>query len=323
MNLQDIYAARNKIYSVVRRTPLRRTDSLSDKIGSNVFYKQEYLQDTGSFKVRGAANLILNLSTEQQKRGVVTYSTGNHGRATAHVARLVGSKAKVCLSHNVPENKKQGIKRSGGELVVYGDSQDQAQEKALDLQEEEGLAVIPPFDNKYIIAGQGTIGLEIMEKLPEVDTVIVPLSGGGLLGGIALAVKSASPECRVIGVSMDRGAAMYESLKAGKPVQVEEVSTLADSLQGGILLDNQYTFNLVKKYVDEVILVTEEEIEAGITHAFLEDHMVLEGAAAVGTAALLNDKISNPGENIAVVTTGCNIDKQQFLSVIKKNKGKF
>ncbi len=320
--LRDIFEAREKIVPVIRHTPLIYSGGISDQIGRNVYYKLEIMQDTGSFKVRGAGSVILHLSPEQREKGVVTYSTGNHGRATAHVARLVGSKAKVCLSTNVPENKREGIKNSGGELVIYGKSQDEAVEQALQLNEEEGLAVVDPINDPYTIAGHGTIGLEIFEDLPEVDTVLVPVSGGALISGIALAVKSINPDCKVYGISMDRGAAMYESIKAGKPVLIDEVPSLADSLQGGILLDNKYSFNMVKEYVDELVLVTEEEIGMAITHAFFEDHLILEGAGAVGIAALMAGKIPVIGDNVVVVTTGGNIDNNEFLSVIEENRDK-
>ncbi len=319
----DIFEAQKKISSLIRKTPLKKSIDLSNRIGTDIYYKLEFLQDTGSFKVRGAANFLLHLDSTERGRGVVTYSTGNHGRATAYIASLIGSKAKVCLSENVPDNKRKEIEKVGGELVVYGNSQDEAEIRALELKEQEGLCVVPPFDHSFIIAGQGTIGLEILQDLPEVDSVIVPLSGGGLISGIAIAIKYNKPKCRLIGVSMDRGAAMFESVKLGKPVQVEEVQTLADSLQGGILLKNQYTFEIVKRYVDDIILVTEEEIALGITYAFFKDHYVLEGAAAVGIAALLAGKIREPGENVVIINTGSNIDNNQFLSVIRKNQNRF
>lgn len=319
----DIFEAQKRISSLICKTPLKKSIDLSSRVGAGIYYKLEFLQDTGSFKVRGAANFLLHLDPSERGRGVVTYSTGNHGRATAYIASLIGSKAKVCLSKNVPDNKRKEIEKVGGELIVYGNSQDEAEIRALELKEQEGLYVVPPFDHPFIIAGQGTVGLEILQDLPGVDSVIVPVSGGGLIGGIAVAIKYNKPKCRVIGVSMDRGAAMFESLKFGKPVQVEEVQTLADSLQGGILLDNQYTFEIVRRYVDDIILVTEEEIALGIAYAFFKDHYMLEGAAAVGIAALLAGKIRVVGENTVVITTGKNIDNNQFLSVIKENQDKF
>ena len=317
LELKDIYKASNKIYDIARKTPLYKTVDLSDELGSEIYYKLEFLQDTGSFKVRGASNFALNLSTEKLKKGLVTYSTGNHGRAVSHVAKTLGTDAKVCLSNNVPENKKEGIRKSGGNVIVYGESQDEAKIKAEELNISEGRSIVPPFDDTHIISGQGTIGLEIMQEIPDLDSVIVPLSGGGLISGIALAVKSVNPECKVYGVSMDRGAAMYESIKTGEEVEVDEVDTLADSLQGGILLDNQYTFEMVKKYVDDIILVTEEEIKEAINYIFYNDHFVVEGASAVGTAALLSNKINNSDEKRAIILTGTNISNEEFMSVIK------
>ena len=317
LELKDIYKASNKIYDIARKTPLYKTVDLSDELGSEIYYKLEFLQDTGSFKVRGASNFALNLSTEKLKKGLVTYSTGNHGRAVSHVAKTLGTDAKVCLSNNVPENKKEGIRKSGGNVIVYGESQDEAKIKAEELNISEGRSIVPPFDDTHIISGQGTIGLEIMQEIPDLDSVIVPLSGGGLISGIALAVKSVNPECKVYGVSMDRGAAMYESIKTGEEVEVDEVDTLADSLQGGILLDNQYTFEMVKKYVDDIILVTEEEIKEAMSYIFYHDHFVVEGASAVGTAALLSNKINNSDEKRAIILTGTNISNEEFMSVIK------
>jgi threonine dehydratase len=317
--MADIYEAKNLIYYIVRKTPLYKAQSLSEKYNSDLYYKLEFLQDTRSFKVRGATNYALHLSDEKLESGLTTYSTGNHGRATAHVAKKLNTDAKICISENVPQNKIDGIKSSGGKPVIYGKSQDEAQEKALELNRNENRSVVPPFDHKHIICGQGTIGLELLEKLPKLDSVLVPLSGGGLISGIAYVVKSINPDCKVYGISMEDGAAMYESLKADKPVQVKEADSLADSLQGGILLDNKYTFEMVKKYVDEVVLVSEEEIKNAIAHAFYEEHFILEGAAAVGIAAILSDKVDVSNQKSAVILTGTNISNEEFISIIKNN----
>ncbi|KUK65068.1 MAG: Threonine dehydratase, catabolic [Parcubacteria bacterium 34_609] len=318
----DIFEARKRISSLIYKTPLRKSIALSKRVGAHAYYKLEFLQETGSFKIRGAANFLVHLDHSQLSKGVVAYSTGNHGKATAYMATLIGSKAKICLSQNVPAHKQEEIKKVGGEVIVVGKSQDEAEIRALELKDREGLSVVPPFDHPYIIMGQGTIGLEILEDLPNVDTVIVPVSGGGLISGIATVIKINKSNCRIIGVSMNRGAAMFESVQQGKPVQVEEVETLADSLQGGILLDNQYTFDIVRKYVDDIILVTEEEIALALTYVFLQDHYILEGAAAVGIAALLAGKVRDLGKNVVIVLTGNNVDNNQLLSVIKNNKDK-
>lgn len=319
IKMADIFEAKNLIYSVARETPLYKAQHLSKTTNSDIYYKLEFLQDTRSFKVRGAANFAMHLNKEKLKSGLTTYSTGNHGRATAHVAQQLGTDAKICLSKNVPQNKIEGIKNSGGQVVVYGNSQDEAQKKANQLSQSENRAVVPPFDHKHIICGQGTIGLEIMEKIPELDNVLVPLSGGGLISGIAYAIKSINPECKVYGISMEKGAAMYESLQEGKPIQIEEADSLADSLQGGILLDNQYTFEMVKKYVDEVVLVSEEEIKEAMIHAFYKEHFILEGAAVVGIAAILTEKVDVSNQKSAVILTGTNISNEEFVSIIKNN----
>ena len=317
ITLHDIFQASRTIAAVARDTPLIRSEPLSERVGANVYLKLETLQDTGTFKVRGAANKLVNLTSVEQQAGVVTVSTGNHGRAVAYVARHLGFKAVVCISDRVPRNKVDALKRLKAEVVIHGQSQDEAEGRARQIQEERGASLIPPFDDPHIIAGQGTIGLELLADLPEIDTALVPLSGGGLAGGIALALKSAGPHIRVIGVSMERAPVMYQSLQAGRPVQIAEEETLADSLQGGIGLDNQHTFRLVQQYVDDVILLSEAEIASGMTFAFFEHHLVLEGAGAVGLAALLHDKVPNLGRNVAVVLSGGNVEMTSFLAVVK------
>ncbi len=317
LTLQDIFQAKQTITSVARETPLILSDSLTERVGANVYLKLETLQETGAFKVRGAANKILNLPEDVKGRGVVTVSTGNHGRAVAYVAQKTGLNAAVCISERVPQNKLDALKRLKAEVVIHGQSQDEAEIRARQIQKERGAVLIPPFDDPYIIAGQGTIGLELLADLPEIDTVLVPLSGGGLIAGIALALKSVSPHIRVIGVSMERAAVMYHSLQAGQPLQIPEEETLADSLQGGIGLDNHYTFRMVQKYVDDVILLSEEEIASGMAFAFFAHHLVLEGAGAVGIAALLHNKVADLGRNVAVVLSGGNVDMASFLEVVQ------
>lgn len=317
LTLQDIFCARKTIAPLVSKTPLIQSAPLSERADVAVHLKLELLQKTGAFKVRGAANKILSLSSDEQQRGVVTVSTGNHGRAVAYVAGQLDLDAAVCLSERVPNNKVEALRQLNAELVIQGQSQDEAEVQARRIQKERGATLIPPFDDPLIIAGQGTIGLELLADLPEIDTVLVPLSGGGLIAGIALALKSANPNIRVIGISMERAPVMYQSLQAGRPVQLPEESTLADSLQGGVGLENQHTFRMVQQYVDELILLSEAEIAAGMAFAFFEHHLVLEGAGAVGIAALLHNKASNLGQNVAVVLSGGNVDIKSFLNVVQ------
>ncbi len=317
MTLQQIFIAQQTIKGIASKTPLVYSTALSKMPGTAVYLKLETLQPIGAFKIRGAANKILNLTDAEKARGVVTASTGNHGRAVAYVAKAVGITAVVCLSELVPQNKVAALQKLGAELVIHGQSQDEAESRARLLAEERGLTMVHPFDDPLVIAGQGTIGLELLQDLPEVDTVLVPLSGGGLIAGIALALKSANPAIRVIGVSMEHAPVMAQSLAAGKPVQLAEEPTLADSLQGGIGLDNQYTFQMVHEYVDEIVLVSEEAIAAAMAFALEVEHLVLEGAGAVGIAALQSEKVSQIGQNVALVVSGGNVDMGQLLRVIR------
>ncbi len=314
ITMRDIYLARQKIAAVAKRTPLIRSDRLAERVSGQVYLKLENLQETGSFKIRGAANKLLNLDPEARERGVVTVSSGNHGRAVSYVARRLGIRAAVLLSEAVPEVKRAAIQRLGGQAIVRGKTYDEATEHAYRLQEEEGLAMIHPFDDPFVIAGQGVIGLELLEDLPEIDTVVVPLSGGGLLGGIALALKSAHAGIRTVGVSMERGPAMVESLRAGRVVDIVEQPTLADALAGGIA-PNRYTFDIVQRYVDETVLVSEEEIAGAMTFALREHHLVVEGGSAVGIAALLYGKVERLGQNVAVVVSGGNVDLSLLLEI--------
>lgn len=286
-----------------------------------VMLKLEHRQTTGSFKLRGAINALSLLSEAQKQRGVVAASTGNHGRALAHAARQEGLRAVICMSHLVPSNKVEEIRALGAEIRITGHSQDEAQEEVDRLIVEEELVMLPPFDHAAIIAGQGTIGLEMLEQAGSpVDTLVVPLSGGGLASGIAVAAKALCPNARVIGVSMDRGAAMHASLSAGHPVQVDEVASLADSLGGGIGLSNRLTFALCRDLLDEVVLVSEKEIAAGIRHAYAFEREILEGAGAVGISALLAGKI-RPSGTCVLLLSGRNIDMCVHRRIVNGDDG--
>jgi threonine dehydratase len=221
----------------------------------------------------------------------------------------------ICMSRLVPGNKVGAIERLGAEIRIVGESQDDAQIEVDRLVTEDGLAEIPPFDHSGVIAGQGTIGLEIVEDLPDVSAVLVPLSGGGLAAGIAAAVKALSPSARVIGISMERGAAMKASLDAGHPVDVRELPTLADSLGGGIGLANRFTYQLCRDLLDDVVLLTEDEIAAGIRHAYSVEREIVEGAGAVGIAALLAGKVKPAGATVVLIS-GRNIDMSLHHDIV-------
>lgn len=316
ISLNKIEQAQDRLDGHVERTPLIHSESLSARSGTPVFLKLENRQPTGSFKLRGATNAVLSLSGNERERGLVTASTGNHGRALAHAASTQGLTATICLSSLVPRNKVEAIRALSADVRIIGKSQDDAMEEVMRLVRDESMNVIPPFDDPRIIAGQGTVGLEIVEDLPELHTVLVPLSGGGLAAGVAAAVKAKLPQARVIGISMQRGAAMQASLEAGKPVNVVELDTLADSLGGGIGLDNRWTFEMCRSLLDDVILLDEEEIAAGIRHAATQEGEVIEGAAAVGIAALLAGKIKPTGAT-AIIISGGNIDPEKHRAIME------
>ncbi|MBN9672962.1 hydroxyectoine utilization dehydratase EutB [Roseibium aggregatum] len=313
--LADFTSARATIGGTIRRTPTVVSESLSKLCGVPVYLKLEHLQETGSFKLRGAANAVLSLSEAAKAKGVVGVSTGNHGRGLAHAARQAGVRCIICMSRLVPQNKVEAIEALGAEVRIVGSSQDEAQIEVDRLVAEDGMTLVPPFDHPDIIAGQGTLGLEILEDVPDVHTVLVQLSGGGLISGVASAIKARRPEVQIIGMSMERGAAMAASLDTGLPIQVPELPTLADSLGGGIGLANRYTFKTVRDLVDKVVLLSEAEIAAGIRHGYWQERQIVEGAGAVCMAALATGKVKPEGPTVALLS-GCNIDMRLHHRVI-------
>ena len=314
ITLQDSFAARNRITGGIRQTQLVASSSLSALTSANISLKLEQTQITGSFKLRGATNAVLSLTPEQRAAGVVGVSTGNHGRGLAYAAAQAGVRCIICMSELVPQNKVDGIKAHGAEVRIVGRSQAAAQVE-VDKLVAEGMTMLPPFDHRDIIAGQSTVALEILEQSPDLQTVLIPLSGGGLISGAAMVMKAVNPAIRVIGISMEHGAAMYECLQAGKPILVEEKPTLADSLGGGIGLENTYTFAMTRDLVDEFLLVSEAEIAAAIRHAYWEERQIIEGSGSVGIAALLAGKINNPGNCVALIS-GQNIDMELHKRLI-------
>ncbi|MFZ5944749.1 MAG: hydroxyectoine utilization dehydratase EutB [Bacillota bacterium] len=318
LDIKQIWEARNRISPLVKETPFVFSPSVSKQHRASVFLKLETAHETGAFKIRGAANKILSLTPMEQQKGVVTFSTGNHGIAVSYIARKLGITVVVCISQRVPEAKINLLRNMGAKVEIVGNNQDEAEEYCYELGRVKGLTVIKPFDDPHIIAGQGTIGLEILEQCPKLDVAIVPVSGGGLFSGVAFTLKNYLPGIKMIGVSMEKSAVMYNSLKARTPVTMLEESTLADSLLGGIGLDNQYTYSLVSKYLDDFVLVSEEEIAQGMAHIFKNHKIVVEGAAATGVAALLHKVKVESGSNVAVLVTGNNVDMGVFSEVIKK-----
>ena len=302
----DILAARRVIAGRADRTPLVPSPYLTARAGREVLLKLELAQATGAFKLRGALNALSLLPADAG--GVTCCSTGNHGRAVAYAARERGIRAVVCMSRLVPANKVEGIRALGAEVRIVGESQDDALAESRRLAAEDGLLEISPFDDPAVIAGQGTIGVELLEARPDLAAILVPLSGGGLAAGIALAAKAIKPSIRVIGITMERGAAMHESIRAGRPVEVREVESLADSLGGGIGLANRLSFRLCRDLLDDTVLVSEDAIYGGMQAHYFEDRLICEGAGAVGAAVLLEGRVALPQGPVATILTGRNVD---------------
>lgn len=313
LTLADIHAAARVIRGVADATPLVPSPFMTARTGADFLLKLENMQPIGAFKLRGAMNAVAALDPDVA--GVTCCSTGNHGRGVAFAAAQRGLRAVICMSSLVPQAKVDGIKALGAEVRIIGTSQDDALAACQQLVAKDGLVEISPFDDPHVIAGQGTIGLEIMAARPDVDTLLVPVSGGGLASGVALAAKAIKPGVRVIGISMDRGAAMYASLQAGKPVEVEEHASLADSLGGGIGLQNRLSMAMCRDLLDDLVLVSEEDVYHAMQALYFEDRIVAEGACVVGLAAVMSGKVTPEGPT-ATTITGRNLDMHMFTRIV-------
>lgn len=314
VTLADILTARAVIRGIADATPLVPSPFMSAKAGQEFLLKLENMQPIGAFKLRGALNAVAALPDDVA--GVTCCSTGNHGRGVAYAAVRRGFRAVICMSTLVPQAKVDGIRALGAEVRILGQSQDDAMAESQRLCEAEGLAEISPFDDPRVISGQGTIGLEMLEARPDLDTILVPLSGGGLAAGVAVAAKAINPTVQVIGVTMERGAAMATSLRAGRPVEVTEHASLADSLGGGIGLANRLSFPLCRDLLDDVVLVTEDEIRLAMQVLYFEDRIVAEGGAVVGLAAVLSGKVRAQSGPMATIVTGRNLDMEVFSRIV-------
>ena len=303
MHALDFDAALERIRGLAWRTPVVPVGVPAAR-RSDLWLKLESLQRTGSFKLRGAANRLLKLTPAERARGVVAVSSGNHGRAVAEVARILGTCATICVPDWTDPSKLRAIRAAGARLVRAGPSYDDAEERAARVAAAEGLALVHPFDDADVIEGQGTVGLELAEQLPGLREVIVPLSGGGLVVGVGLALKPRG--VRVVAVSARRASVMLQSLEAGRPLRMAEEETIASALSGGIGDDNRLTLRLVQAVVDEHVVVEEDDIRAAVRGAFHGHRLVVEGGGAVGLAALGSGY--RPRGRAAVIVSGGNID---------------
>jgi len=284
--------------------------------GSRVFVKLENLQMTGSFKERGAANVLLQLSPAERRRGVVAASAGNHGLAVAFHASRLGIGAVIVMPAWAPLGKLMAARRHGAEVVLHGDNYDEAYVRAKEIEAERELVFVHPFDDPRVIAGQGTIGLELCEQVADLDAVLVPVGGGGLIGGVALAVKALRPATRIVGVQAEEAAGMKAALAAAQRVLVPPASTIADGI--AVRRVGEHTFDLARRYVDEVVTVGEEEIANAILLLLEIEKTVVEGAGAVPLAALINRRVTLPGKTVALVLSGGNIDVNLVAQIIER-----
>ncbi len=312
VTIDQIYSARERLRGIARITPLNPTKSL----GENIYIKSENLQLTGAFKVRGAYNKLACLSQEEKDRGVIACSAGNHAQGVALSATKLGIRSVVCMPATAPISKIHATENYGAEVVLVPGSYDDAAAKAAELAKEQGYTFAHPFDDEYVIAGQGTIGIEILEQLPDVQQVVVPIGGGGLLAGIAIAIKTLRPSCRVIGVQAAGAPSMYESLKQNEIITLPSVSTIADGI--AVKRPGNLTYQVIKQYVDDVVVVDDNQVAAAIVALMEDQKTVAEGAGACAVAAVLAGLVDAENYKTVCVVSGGNVDMTTLSRVINK-----
>lgn len=314
LTLDKIYHAAFVLKEVARKTDLILAPGLSGE--NTVYLKTENLQVTGSFKLRGAYYKISQLTQEEKERGIIACSAGNHAQGVALASQKSNIPCLICMPDGAPISKVEATKKYGAEVCLVKDTYDDAYAKAIELQKEEGKTLIHPFDDDDVIAGQGTIGLEILDQLADADAVIVPIGGGGLISGVAYAIKSLNPKCKVYGVQAAGAASMYKSVKEDKLLTLDSVSTFADGI--AVKRPGDKTFELISNYVDEIATVSDDEIAAAILTLMEKQKLVSEGAGAVAVAAVMFNKFNLKGKKVVCVVSGGNIDVNILSRVITR-----
>lgn len=312
VTIDQIYSARDRLRGIARVTPLNPTKSL----GKNIYIKSENLQLTGAFKVRGAYNKLACLSDEEKARGVIACSAGNHAQGVALSASKLGIRSVVCMPAAAPISKIHATENYGAEVVLVPGTYDDAAAKAAELAKEHGYTFAHPFDDPYVIAGQGTIGIEILEQLPDVQQVVVPIGGGGLLAGIAIAIKTLRPSCRIIGVQAAGAPSMYESIKRDEIITLPHVSTIADGI--AVKRPGELTYQVCKQYCDDVVVVDDAQVAAAIVALMEDQKTVAEGAGACAVAAVLAGLVDTENYKTVCVVSGGNVDMTTLSRVINK-----
>ncbi|WP_341473988.1 threonine ammonia-lyase [Desulfofundulus thermobenzoicus] len=316
LNLEMIKQAREHFRGVIHPTPLDRSATFSLLTGTDLYFKLENLQKTGSFKIRGAYNKIMSLGEEERRRGVIAASAGNHAQGVAYAASRAGIKSVVVMPEGAPISKVMATRGYGAEVILFGSGYDEAYERAREIREQTGATLVHAFDDPLVAAGQGTVGLELLDELPDLDAVVVPVGGGGLLAGIAVAVKSVHPRVRVIGVQSAGAPAVYLSYKGGQRQELAAAATIADGIS--VRRPGEFVLEMIHRYVDDVVLVDDEEIARAILMLLERSKIVVEGAGAAGLAALLHGRLSLTGLKVAVVLSGGNIDVNILSMIIER-----
>jgi threonine dehydratase len=314
LTLEDFLAAQQIIKGKLHRTPMFTSRTFGEWTDTDLHLKAELFQKTGSFKPRGVLTKVKSLTPEERAKGLIGVSAGNHAQAVAYVAQIENLPATLVMPENATKSKVEGTRGYGAEVVLHGGMKD-VFPKAEALMEERGLTFIHPFDDFKILAGQGTVGLEILEDVPDVEAVVVPVGGGGLFSGIVSAIKLRKPDVKVFGVEPVGAAALTESLKAGRAVHLDHIETIADGLAAPFAGEN--TYKIIEKYAEEIVLVTEEEIQIGWRHILQRSKMWTEPAGAAGIAALLANKINVPaGTKTVCVLSGGNFDLDKASAIL-------
>jgi len=314
LTLDKVFNAANVLKDIVRRTDVIYAPNIDCEC--ELYLKPECLQNTGSFKLRGSGYKIAMLSDEEKQRGVVACSAGNHAQGVALAASKCGIPSVICLPSSAPISKVEATKAYGAQVCMVDGCYDDAYQKAIELRDEKGYTFVHPFDDENVIAGQGTIALEILNDIKDIDAIIVPIGGGGLISGIAYTVKSISPHTKVYGVQAVGAPSMYNSIKSGKIETLENVSTIADGI--AVKTPGENTFELINKYVDDIALVTEDEISSAILALIEKQKMIAEGAGATAVAAAMFNKFPIKDKKVVCVVSGGNIDVTSLSRVIKR-----
>ncbi len=316
VKLEDIKKAQEVLKPVIKRTCMIESKDFSKLTGGTVFFKTENLQLTGSFKIRGAYNKIINLSDAEKKAGVIASSAGNHAQGVALSATKLGINSTIVMPKMAPLSKVAATKNYGAKVVLHGSVYDDAYEKACEIQSETGATFLHPFDDKYVIAGQGTIGLEILEEIEDVDVVIIPIGGGGISAGISTAIKAINPNVHIIGVEAAYASSMKSAIEKGEVHTIDTKPTIADGI--AVRRAGDLTYEIIKRNVDELVTVTEDEIARAVLELLEKGKIVAEGAGAVSVAALFNTGLNLKGKKIVSVISGGNLDVNLMERIINK-----